>query len=84
MEQTGLARAAIARLCACRFGRDVPSAELERELATYGIEPSRCDALLRELQERHLAQRTAHGWRLVSPRVEPRARTAIASFAWIH
>ena len=84
MDQTGLARAAIARLCARRFGRDVPTVELERELAAHGIVDGRFLLLMRELEQRRLALRTGSGWRLVSPPVRHRSPPAIASFAWIH
>lgn len=79
MEPERLARVALVRLTAKRFGRSVPEEELRWELGVPDATP-----LLQALERLGLAVRSADGWLPTSPRVESRVREPCASFAWIH
>lgn len=84
MHTESAVRVALSRLYATRHGRDVPLAEIQRELATEGVAVDAVEPTLRDLQQRRIAVQTPSGWRPASLPPASRARAGMAQFSWLH
>lgn len=84
MQAEGAVRVSLSRLFATRHGRDVPLAEIQRDLESDGFSRDEVEPTLRALQLRRIAVETARGWRPAALPPASRAHERMAQFSWLH